>query len=259
MTGTAEWCRSHRGGPGHGVAARTGAIEPRLGDAGMPAAEERYQVRGLGSPVAEGVVGAAGGRARWGGRRGMPGRIRSRPREVALRTDGGVHWIGGGVVRSGGVMPRLGRVRRGHAVAGRTGFRRHPPGEVFAMTDLAGDQAAAVGPRGQLGPRAVDGHRAPVRNGLVVAEGGSAGRDIAACTGDRKLVALGAGIHPGDCATWVTADPSGGVVVLSEARGRGAGTASSTAASKEGQRKREGQPNQTNNLCQAFRSKEIDG
>lgn len=132
-------------------------------------------------------------------------------------------------------------MRRGHAVAAGTGFGTPPSGKILPMAELAGDQAPAVRPRGQLGPRAVNGHRAPRRNGPVMAEGGRAGRNIAARGGDGKLMALGAGIQPGDGAAGMAADPTGGVVVLGKVRRRGARTAPATATTEEGQRKREGE------------------
>ena len=98
VTCRAEGCRGHRRGAGHGVTAPAAAIETRLGDAGMPAAEEGNQMGGLSGPMAEGVVGAAGGGARRSRRGRVPDRIRGCTGVVALGTDGGIHRVGGGVV-----------------------------------------------------------------------------------------------------------------------------------------------------------------
>ena len=156
-------------------------------------------------------------------------------------------------------MPGLGGVRRGHAMAAGAGLGGNTPGEIIAMADLAGDQAPTIGTGGQLGSRAVNGHGAPGRNGLVVAERGGAGRNIAARRGDRELMALGTGIQPGDGAAGMAADPAGGMVVLAEVRGGGTGTPPATAAPEEGQREGKGQTERADHRYQAFQGEEIDG
>ena len=217
-------------------------------------------MRGLDGAMAEGVVGAARGRPGRGRRGRVPDRVRGRSGEVALGTDGGIRGVGGGVVRSGGVMPGLGRMRRSHPMAAGTGLGGDPSGEVLSVTDLAGNQAPAVGPGGQLGPGAMDGRSAPGRKGLVVAEHRGTGRNIAASRSNRQLVTLGARVQPRDGATRMAADPAGRVVVLAEVHGRCAGTAApTTSAPKEGQRKREGQSEQANQSCQALPGEEVDG
>ena len=97
-------------------------LDPMEGRAGGRQPHRTQRVGGGCRPMAEGVVVAARGGARWGWNSGVPRWIGGSAREVALGADRGVGDIRGGVVGTRGVVPGLGRVGRRHAMAAGAGL-----------------------------------------------------------------------------------------------------------------------------------------
>ena len=166
--------------------------------------------------VAERRVEAARLGSRWRRRGGMRRRVIGRARVVALGANNGIGGIGRHMSPGGTDCdpPWLRWMRSAYHVAGGTGLGARSSGEIFAVAELAGDQAP-TNLRGvdQLGAQTMDGWISKPRRALVVAPAGQARGHRAANLQNGNLVALHAGIDSRDCLSTMGSHPARGMIV----------------------------------------------